>query len=69
MPDYQKLYATMFNAATDALEELGHFNVGRARDILRTAQQRAEALYIAGDGDEESRAEEAAEDGDGSAAI
>jgi len=51
MPDYQKLYTTMFNAVTDALTELGHFNLGRARDILRSAQQKAEELYVGGDGE------------------
>ncbi len=63
MTDYQKLYTTMFNAATDALEELGRFNVGRARDILRTAQQRTEELYI--DGDEAGGTDGAEEDADG----
>jgi len=59
MPDYQKLYTTMFNAVTDALEELGRFNLGRAREILRTAQQTTEELYVDGTGD---GAEKAGED-------
>jgi len=34
MPDYQKMYATLFNAITDAIE------------ILQAAQQATEELYI-----------------------
>ncbi len=59
MPDYQKLYTAMFNAVTDALVELGHFNMGTARKILRTAQRKAEELYTGADGDAESVADEA----------
>lgn len=46
MIDYQKLYTRMFNAATDALEALENRNIGTAGDILRTAQQDTERLYI-----------------------
>lgn len=49
MPDYQKLYTLMFNAATDALADMNAMNFGAARDRLRTAQQRAEELYIGQD--------------------
>lgn len=49
MPDYQKLYTLMFNAATDVLEDLNAMNFGAARDRLRFAQQRAEELYISRD--------------------
>ena len=44
--DYQKMYLTMFNAVTDALEELEKLNVGRAEEILRQAQQSAEEQYL-----------------------
>lgn len=47
MPDYQKLYSLMFNAATDALKLLEELNVGAARDRLQAAQLQAEGLYIA----------------------
>ena len=46
MADYQKLYTKLFNAITDALEELDRMNVGQARDILCRAQQEAEELYL-----------------------
>ena len=47
MPDYQKLYTLMFNAATDALANMEAMNFGAAKDRLRTAQQQAEEFYIA----------------------
>lgn len=50
MPDYQKLYTLIFNAATDALADLDAMNFGAAKDRLRAAQQRAEELYISQDG-------------------
>ena len=46
MADYQKLYATWFNAATDALDALEELNVGRVKDILRQAQIDAEETYL-----------------------
>ena len=49
MPDYQKLYTLMFNAATDALADLDAMNFGAAADRLRAAQRRAEELYISQD--------------------
>ncbi len=48
MPDYQKMYTTLFNAITDALEALEAQNVGAAKELLRSAQLRAEGLYLAG---------------------
>ena len=46
MTDYQKLYALLFNAVTDALEEMEQMNFGRAKELLITAQQAAEAMAI-----------------------
>ena len=46
MPNYQKLYAKMFNAATDALNALEELNIGYARALLRRAQQEAEDEYL-----------------------
>lgn len=46
MPDYQKLYTKMFNAATDALEALDAWNIGLAKEFLRRAQQEAEEVYM-----------------------
>lgn len=46
MVDYQKLYSKLFNAITDALEQLSRQNIGSARDILIRAQQEAEEIYL-----------------------
>ena len=46
MPDYQKLYTLLFNAITDALEDLEQLNIGAAKDDLMSAQQQAEECYI-----------------------
>lgn len=48
MEDYAKMYTLLFNAATDALEELERLNVGAAKERQWTAQQAAEELYVAG---------------------
>ena len=50
MPDYQKLYTTLFNAITDALEELECANYGTAKQRLIRAQQDTEEMYL-GDAD------------------
>ena len=47
MADYQRLYTLLFNAVTDAVEQMEQQNYGAARDILVAAQQNAEELYIA----------------------
>ena len=46
MENYQKMYTTLFNAITDALEQLEQQNIGRARETLIAAQQQAEELYM-----------------------
>ena len=46
MPDYKKMYLTLFNAITDALEEMEKQNIGLAREQLIAAQQEAEDIYI-----------------------
>lgn len=46
MPDYQSLYLHLFNRITDALQEIEKQNFGRTADILRSAQQEAEEMYI-----------------------
>lgn len=46
MPDYQKLYTLLFNAVTDAVEELERMNFGAARERLISAQQQAEERYL-----------------------
>lgn len=47
MQDYQKLYALLFNACTDAVEAMEQMNFGTAKDLLIAAQQQAEEQYIA----------------------
>lgn len=46
MPDYQKMYSALFNAITDALEQLQAQNIGLARELLMAAQLKTEELYI-----------------------
>ena len=46
MPDYQKMYTTLFNAITDAVEKIQQRNCAAAEKILIQAQQEAEDLYI-----------------------
>ena len=48
MPDYQKMYLLLFNAITDALEEMENQNLGEAAELLRKAQSDAEDVYIDG---------------------
>ena len=44
--DYEKLYHLMFNRVTDALRELERGRVDTAKELLISAQQAAEELYI-----------------------
>ena len=44
--DYQKMYTTLFNAITDALEQMESQNFGTAKATLIAAQQQAEEIYI-----------------------
>ena len=46
MPDYEKMYHLLFNAITDALEQIEQQNFGSAKDLLIAAQQEAEEIYI-----------------------
>ena len=46
MPDYEKMYHLLFNAITDALEQIEQQNLGIAKDQLISAQQKTEELYI-----------------------
>ena len=52
MADYQKMYTTMFNAATDALNALDRLDIGRAKELLMQAQLRAEGEDLASGGEE-----------------
>ena len=46
MEDYTKLYHLLFNAITDALEQMNAQNFGSAKETLVSARQKAEDLYI-----------------------
>ncbi len=46
MPDYEKMYHLLFNAITDALEQIEQQNFGNAKDLLIAAQQEAEEIYM-----------------------
>ncbi len=43
---YRKLYFTMFNGVTDALEALGTKDYDLAEELLRKAQQNAEEQFL-----------------------
>ena len=46
MQNYEKLYHLLFNAITDALEQMDAQNYGEAKKTLISAQQKAEEIYI-----------------------
>ena len=46
MPNLEKMYFQLFNAMTDALEEIENMNFGQAKVILIQAQQECEEMYI-----------------------
>ena len=45
MPDYIKMYTVLFNAITDAMNEL-ECSVENARSTLIAAQQKTEEMYV-----------------------
>ena len=49
MVNYQKLYSTIYNAVTDAIEELKEARYCKAMEILILAQQTTEEMYICAD--------------------
>ena len=46
MSDYKEMYIILFNAITDALEEIENENTNKAAQLLRLAQKKTEELYI-----------------------
>ena len=44
--NYEKMYHLLFNAITDALEQMEKQNLGGAKDLLTTAQQKTEEIYM-----------------------
>lgn len=47
---FKKMYFTLFNRITDALQAMEMQNYGQAENILHRAQQEAEEQLIAQDG-------------------
>lgn len=43
---YRKMYTRLFNAVTDALEEMERQNFGAAHQLLVQAQQDCEDIYL-----------------------
>lgn len=46
MENYQEMYFHLFNAVTDALEQLDQHNYGIAAEKLKAAQLQGEDSYI-----------------------
>ena len=44
--DYSKLYTHIFNAVTDAIEQIEKHNYGIAEEILKKAQEETEEMYV-----------------------
>ena len=44
--NYEKMYHLLFNAITDALEQMEKQNLGSAKDLLTNAQQKTEEIYM-----------------------
>ena len=44
--NYEKMYHLLFNAITDALEQMEKQNLGSAKDLLPPAQQKTEEIYM-----------------------
>ena len=44
--DYKRMYFHLFNALTDAIEEITHGDVLTAQNILIKAQQDTEEIYL-----------------------
>ena len=44
--NYEKMYHLLFNAITDTLEQMEKQNLGSAKDLLTTAQQKTEEIYM-----------------------
>jgi len=51
--DYKPLYFQLFNAITNALDELSRRNYGVAAEVLKLAQRSVEEQYIENTGAEQ----------------
>ncbi len=52
--EYKEMYYSLFNAVTDAIEQIQEQNFGIASQTLIQAQIKCEELYINQDADKES---------------
>ena len=50
---YRKMYYTLFNAVTDALNAMEQQNYGQARALLVAAQQQSEEIFMDSGEDED----------------
>ena len=46
MADYEKMYYHLFNAITDALENMEELDLGLAKQKLQMAQRETEEMYM-----------------------
>ncbi len=46
MTNFEAMYHILFNAMTDALRQMEQGNLKKAEEILMTAQQTTEEIYI-----------------------
>ena len=46
MTDYQKMYTTLFNAVNKKKKKMEVQNYGDAKELLISAQQKTEEIYI-----------------------
>lgn len=46
MEDYKKLYFTLFNRVSEAVEAIEEQNFGKAKELLEIGQLEAEEAYI-----------------------
>ena len=46
MPDYQRMYGILLDAAERALSQLDQGKIQTAKEILIEAEQRAEEIYL-----------------------
>ena len=46
MVNYQSLYTLLFNAITDAIDQIDRQNYGMAKELLIQAQQQSEEAYM-----------------------
>ena len=46
MKVHEKMYYHLFNAVTDALKALERRDYGHAEELLKTAQQETEEIYL-----------------------